>query len=175
MVRKSAILMVFAFGFLVGCETTPTVEPVETAEPVQGGAETGAVESAPLSDANPYSMVALDDPDGVIAERIIYFEYDRSDIPTRYLDVMSEHARFLIANPSVKLRLEGHADERGSREYNIGLGDRRAQAVRRILLFQGVANNQVTTVSYGEERPAADGHDETAYQRNRRVELIYIR
>ncbi len=89
--------------------------------------------------------------------------------------MLETHAHYLLDNPAVIVRLEGHADERGSREYNIGLGDRRAQAVRRVLLFQGVADNQVSTVSYGEERAVAMGHDEQAWARNRRVELVYIR
>jgi peptidoglycan-associated lipoprotein len=72
------------------------------------------------------------------------------------------------------VRLEGHTDERGSREYNIGLGERRAQTVRRALMLQGVAEGQITTVSYGEERPAAEGSDDGAYSRNRRVELMQV-
>jgi len=71
------------------------------------------------------------------------------------------------------VRLEGHADERGSREYNIGLGDRRAQSVRQILLFQGASSDQIETISYGEERPAVLGHDESAWSKNRRVEMVY--
>ncbi|HEX6930070.1 MAG TPA: peptidoglycan-associated lipoprotein Pal, partial [Gammaproteobacteria bacterium] len=115
------------------------------------------------------------DPASDLAERIVYFEFDRSDIPSQHLETLDAHARYLVEHPDVSIRLEGHADERGSREYNIGLGDRRAQAVRRILLFQGVANDQVKTVSYGEERPAVEGHNEEAYAQNRRVEIIYIR
>ena len=87
--------------------------------------------------------------------------------------VNAAHARYLASNPSQKVRLEGHADERGSREYNIGLGERRGQAVRRALLLQGVAELQLSTVSYGEERPAVFGSDEESYQLNRRVELVY--
>jgi len=86
--------------------------------------------------------------------------------------IVAAHAKFLNANPARKLRLEGHSDERGSREYNIGLGERRAQSVRRALLLQGVNETQLTTVSYGEERPAVQGSDEAAYAKNRRVELV---
>jgi len=78
-----------------------------------------------------------------------------------------------VKYPTARVRLEGHTDERGSREYNIGLGERRAQTVRRALLVQGVAEAQITTVSYGEERPAVEGSDEAAYAQNRRVELVY--
>jgi len=104
---------------------------------------------------------------------IIYFDYDKSDIKSEYVSVLAEHAKFLNANVNRKVRLEGHTDERGSREYNIGLGERRAQAVRRALLLQGVSEGQITTISYGEERPAAAGSDEEAYAKNRRVEINY--
>jgi len=80
----------------------------------------------------------------------------------------------LAANPTVKVSVEGHTDERGAREYNIGLGDRRAQSVRRMLEFQGVSPDQITTVSYGEEKPSVEGHDESAWSMNRRVELVYV-
>ena len=89
--------------------------------------------------------------------------------------MIMESAAFLAKNPSQKVRLEGHADERGSREYNIGLGERRGQAVRRALLLQGVAEAQLSTVSYGEERPAVAGSDEQAYALNRRVEIVYLK
>ena len=83
-------------------------------------------------------------------------------------------AHLLVAHPAWKVRMEGNTDERGTREYNIGLGERRAQAVRRALMLQGVSDNQITTVSYGEERPAAEGHDEAAFAKNRRVEMVAL-
>ena len=88
---------------------------------------------------------------------------------------MAAHARYLAANPTVRVRLEGHTDERGSREYNIGLGERRAQAVRRALLLQGATETQLSTVSYGAERPAAAGSNEAAWAQNRRVEIVYLK
>jgi peptidoglycan-associated lipoprotein len=106
---------------------------------------------------------------------IIYFDYDKAEIKSEYVSVLAAHAKFLNANVNRKVRLEGHTDERGSREYNIGLGERRSQAVRRALLLQGVAEGQIATVSYGEERPAASGSDEEAYAKNRRVEMGYGR
>ncbi|MFQ5642479.1 MAG: OmpA family protein [Thiogranum sp.] len=87
---------------------------------------------------------------------------------------MAAHAAFLSANPDVKVNVEGHTDERGAREYNIGLGDQRARSVRRMLEFQGVSPMQITTVSFGEEKPAVEGHDESAWSMNRRVELVYV-
>jgi peptidoglycan-associated lipoprotein len=104
---------------------------------------------------------------------VIYFEYDSSEIRAEYVEVVAAHAAYLVKYPTAKVRLEGHTDERGSREYNIGLGERRAQAVRRALASQGVADAQIATVSYGEERPAVAGSDDSTYAQNRRVELAY--
>ena len=89
------------------------------------------------------------------------------------IETLTHHANYLRENPTATITLEGHGDERGSREYNIGLGERRAQAVRQIMELSGVGANQLTTVSYGEEKPAVDGHDESAWSQNRRVELVY--
>jgi peptidoglycan-associated lipoprotein len=90
-----------------------------------------------------------------------------------YMDVVRAHAQYLANNPQVTVRLEGHADERGSREYNLGLGENRANAIRNLMLAEGVADNQIVVVSYGEERPAAYEHNEDAWAMNRRVELVY--
>ncbi|MEO7774974.1 MAG: peptidoglycan-associated lipoprotein Pal [Steroidobacteraceae bacterium] len=106
-------------------------------------------------------------------QRIIYFDFDRSDIKPEFVDVIASHGRYAANNPSTKIRLEGHSDERGSREYNIGLAERRAQTVKRALLLQGAQESQIATVSYGEERPAVSDSTEDAYTKNRRVEITY--
>ena len=105
---------------------------------------------------------------------VIYFDFDQSELRAEYGDVLQRHANRLSGDARASVRLEGHADERGSREYNIGLGERRAQSVRRLLLIQGASADQISTVSFGEERPAAFGSDEESYQLNRRVELKYV-
>jgi len=115
----------------------------------------------------------LEETDGDLANRTIYFEYDSAKLSSESIAILEVHGNFLASNGEVSVRLEGHTDERGSREYNIALGDRRAQSVRRVLLFQGASSDQVETVSYGEEEPAVSGHDEAAWSKNRRVELIY--
>jgi peptidoglycan-associated lipoprotein len=107
------------------------------------------------------------------ADTVIYFGFDRSDIPGEYREALAAHARYIREAGVLQVRLEGHADERGSREYNIGLGERRAQAVRQALSLQGVPMSRVRTVSYGEERPVAFGSDEQSWARNRRVEIVY--
>lgn len=109
----------------------------------------------------------------LMQDLVVYFDFDRSEIRPEFNEMLTAHGGYLAGNPTASLRLEGHADETGSREYNIGLGERRAQAVRQILMLQGAQASQLQTVSYGEERPAALGSDEEAYSLNRRVELVY--
>jgi peptidoglycan-associated lipoprotein len=105
--------------------------------------------------------------------RTIYFDYDRDTIKSEYESVVMAHARYLRANPSAQVVLHGHTDERGTREYNMALGERRANAVERFLNIQGVSSSQMSVVSYGEERPAVNGQDESAYSQNRRVVFNY--
>ena len=110
---------------------------------------------------------------GPLSRLVIYFDFDRSEIRSDFNGMLAAHGEYLAGNANASVRLEGHADERGSREYNIGLGEQRAQAVRRVLLLQGATDQQLGTVSYGEERPAVVGADEETYALNRRVELVY--
>ena len=109
---------------------------------------------------------------GMPSERLVYFDYDRSDIRPDARGVLEAHAAFLAAHPT-NIRLEGHADERGSREYNLALGERRAESVKRTLVIMGVTESLMNSLSYGKERPIDSGHNEAAWQRNRRVEIIY--
>jgi len=115
----------------------------------------------------------LDDPSGLLSKRTVYFEFDSSEIGNQDRDIIQAHAQYLAANGSASVTLEGHADERGSREYNIALGERRANAVRQLMTLMGASGQQIRTVSYGEERSVADGHSEDAWRLNRRVEVIY--
>lgn len=110
---------------------------------------------------------------GKLETRVIYFAFDQSDVDPEDQETLNAHAEYLAANSAVSIRLDGHTDERGSREYNIGLGEKRAQAVRQALLLHGVTAEQMATVSYGEERPATLGSEEEAWSLNRRVELVY--
>jgi peptidoglycan-associated lipoprotein len=144
----------------------------------QGMASSGA-EGAGAANANASGGGGSDDEAagpqaGLLAKRTVYFDFDSSEIKGEGTDIVAAHAKYLAANPGTRVRLEGHTDERGSREYNIGLGERRAQSVRRALLLQGAADTQISTVSYGEERPAVPGHDEAAWAKNRRVEIVYL-
>ena len=173
--RMTQLILVLASAIaLAGCPKRPTTVAEGAGASVgnQGAATVGAAGgSVQTGEQLTAEQAALRELERL--GMIIYFDYDRAEIKPEYVSVVAAHARFLNGNASRKVRLEGHADERGSREYNIGLGERRAQAVRRALLLQGVTEAQITTVSYGEERPAAAGNDEAAYSRNRRVQIGY--
>lgn len=142
-----------------------------------GGASASGIDGGGFGQGSEFGQEGVADTGGpsggVLDSRVVYFAYDQSDVKPEYTEMLQAHGRYLSTNPGARLRLEGHADERGSREYNIGLGERRAQAVRRVLLLQGAAADQLLTVSFGEERPAVLGSDEEAYALNRRVELVY--
>jgi peptidoglycan-associated lipoprotein len=116
---------------------------------------------------------AMDNPDSNLSKRVFYFGFDLSDVTQEDREILETHAALLAAKPEISVVVEGHADERGSREYNLALGERRAQAVEQLLLIQGASKDQIQLISFGEERPVALGHDEDAWRLNRRVELIY--
>jgi len=107
------------------------------------------------------------------AERTIYFDFDAAEIRSQYLSTIAEHGRYLAANPDGRVRLEGHTDERGTREYNIALGEFRSKSVARMLQLQGVSSAQMRTISFGEELPDQDDHTPAAWDKNRRVIIVY--
>ena len=164
------ILLMAGFLALAGC-SSPTVPDPDMSETAPGdqGADTGSYDDTGVDDG---TAVPDDSYAGELAN-VIYFDFDSSEVRAEDTDTVAGHASMMSGKMNVNVRLEGHADERGSREYNIGLGERRAQAVRRLLLLQGVSAGQISTVSFGEERPAADGSSESAYAQNRRVEITY--
>lgn len=168
---KVLTLLVFA-AFLAGCpqNTIPDPEPTDTTY----GADDAGASTSGMGAGDPYGGEAFgEDPTAGELGMVIYFEFDSSEVRPQDQDLVARHAMQLGNNPGVRVRLEGHADERGSREYNIGLGERRAQAVRRMLMIQGVSADQISTVSFGEERPVAFGSSESDYAQNRRVEFKY--
>ena len=113
------------------------------------------------------------DPANPLSKQTIYFMYDSSQVQQDFIPVIAAHAQYIMAHPSTRIILEGHADERGSPEYNIALGEQRAKSVFRMMKMQGVSDIQLEVVSYGEEKPASDGMDEASWQLNRRVEIVY--
>src|SRR5262245_32913695 len=173
--RKSLVLLavVLAASLAVaGCK--PKVKPDANAGANTSQTDANAAGAGANSASSEEGAEAPGPMEGLLAKRIVYFDFDSSEIKGEGTDIVAAHAKYLSKNANLKVRLEGHTDERGSREYNIGLGERRAQSVRRALLLQGAAEGQISTVSYGEERPAVAGNDEAAWAKNRRVEIVYL-
>src|SRR6202166_2942933 len=167
-------------ALLAGCpKKATTIQPPSAGSQVGGSSNTSPSGGASTSGSELGGDKAVNergesnDASGPLARKVIYFDFDKSEIKPEYADIVRASAQTLTQRPGIKMKLEGNTDERGTREYNIGLGERRAQAVRRALMLQGVAESQLTTVSFGAERPAVEGDDEAAWAQNRRVELVY--
>lgn len=181
------ILVFLAAALLTGCpaqppkdDATSTVNNADTQSGSSDSVQTGKLDGADNTQGTtltggdePYRKEAITDATSPLSQQVIYFDFNASTIKSGYRDLITWHGRYLASNPDMKVRLEGHTDERGSREYNIALGDRRAQAVSRILMFQGANKKQVEVISYGEEKPVGLEHTEAAWNKNRRVQLVY--
>lgn len=176
------IISLFVIWTLAACSSTN--KKADTTEVTGGvtdgssieldgeGSESGS-STYGLNEDGAVILDPLDDPASELFVRTIYFEYDSADLTEDSMSTVREHGRYLSSNPSRLARLEGHADERGTREYNLALGELRAKTVREILLLEGAQPEQVELVSFGEERPAVNGLDDSALQLNRRVEIVY--
>jgi len=175
-------------AFLAGCTTQPTQQaPVEEKPPGTAGAPqpgrpgaatTGVpgsgVTGAPTGPgAGGVPSSALRDPNNILSKRSVYFEFDSFTVSEQYKPLIEAHARYLVANRNARMTMQGNTDERGSREYNIALGQKRADAVRRMLTLLGAQDAQIETVSLGKEKPKNAGHDEAAWAENRRADMLY--
>lgn len=171
MSQYKLIVFSLCFALLGGCgsQDIPDPDPTDETYGSEDGANTGGFDDRGLDGGEPVDY----DPSLGELTNIVYFDFDSYELRPEDTDIVARHALQLADDTSMSVRLEGHADERGSREYNIGLGERRAQTVRRLLLIQGASASQIATVSFGEERPAAMGSDEGAWAQNRRVEIKY--
>jgi peptidoglycan-associated lipoprotein len=172
--RKILVLatMLFMAFALAGCGKDKTVKPESAAGVEDRGVSVGGVGQEYGPDGQPLGGGAYGGGD-LLSERTIYFEFDSANLDEHSRAVVEAHARYLAANSGVKVVLEGHTDERGTREYNLALGERRAKAAEQLMEALGVSNAMITPISYGEEKPVAMGHDESAWRLNRRVEILY--
>jgi len=118
--------------------------------------------------------IQLNEPGSLLAERSIYYDFDRYDIKEEFVPIIEAHANFLLEHPDIKIRVEGNCDDRGSREYNLALGQRRAESVKRAMTLLGVEANRIETVSFGAERPVAFGQTEEDWAKNRRSDIVYV-
>ena len=167
-----------AAAFVAGCATTSTDEQspagVEERRPAAAPVETKPIARVDVTGkpaGTPFAV--LKDPNNILSKRSIYYDLDKFDVKDEYRNLVAAHAKFLRENPSAKMLIQGNTDERGSREYNIGLGQRRSDGVKRVLALLGVKEDQVESVSLGEEKPKAEGHDEEAWSQNRRSDMLY--
>jgi peptidoglycan-associated lipoprotein len=175
--RTLCLTLLLCLSFVVGgCagKKEAVKPPASAGETVPSSA--GTTTGAPTSQAGTAEALAGagSAEAAALAKTAIYFDFDSSEIRPEFAATIAAHGRKLAGDHALKVRLEGNTDERGSAEYNVALGERRAQAVKRALLLQGATDGQLSTVSYGEERPVAAGHDEQAWAQNRRVDIVYL-
>lgn len=165
---KKLLIPALLSALIVGCSSTPI--------PDEGGAP---VESRNVSSVNAMGVGPnglpreLTEAGSKLAQRSIYFDLDKYEVKAEYSDLVATHAKYLNKNRGFKVLLQGNTDERGSREYNLSLGQKRADAVKRSLSLLGVGEVQVESVSLGEEKPKNEGHDEASWSENRRVDILY--
>lgn len=185
--KKKAFALVLALGFIAGCSSTGdtmeddgygdvTATDQEGGSTVYDGSDGSGVSSGGLTDSermDAQEQAAQAEAQALRNITTFYFDFDTSEIKAESRDVLVAHARYLSDNPRTQVTLEGHADERGTTEYNLALGERRANAVQRFLIVNGASRGQLETVSYGEEKPAVSGSSESAWAQNRRVEMLF--
>jgi peptidoglycan-associated lipoprotein len=182
---KKLTLAISILLLLAACKSTPidvNKAPIDdksgaggagTSQAGAGGAGTGVVPPPQQVTTVTNDARAEASANEALTKRSIYFDLDSDSVTESSKPVVQAHARYMVANPSVRATIQGNTDERGSREYNLALGQRRAEAVKKLLNVLGVNNPQMEAVSFGEEKPRAQGHDETAWAENRRVDIQY--
>ena len=169
---KKLSMSIFLVSLLAACASD---KPAEVAsEPV---APAPVEAPAPVAEAPavvaPVAVDPLNDPNSILAKREAYFDFDKSSVKEAFKPMVQAHGQYLASHSDHSVVVEGNADERGSSEYNIGLGNRRADAVKKMLVVSGAKSNQISTVSFGEEKPRASGHNEAAWSQNRRADIVY--
>ncbi len=172
---NSVLLLIFSVAFLAACEgTTGTTKDDSTVTSSgSGSSSSGSASTSATGSGSAWAGHPLDDPNSLLAKRTVYFDFDESVILDQDRPILEAHAQYLSQNLGAAVTLEGHTDERGTREYNLALGERRAIGVRQFMSLLGASGQQLRTVSYGEEQPAALEHNEEAWAQNRRDEIIY--
>ena len=182
-INKTFLAVLLASCLITACDDKKPITTNGT-QNANSGIKDASAATTGLNNPNGTAMQDIPNVNGNLTDyndpnspqpKIIYFTLDSSDIQPDFKPIVQAHAQYLVANPSLHVLLEGNTDERGSREYNIALGEQRARTVANVLMAQGVSETQIQIVSYGEEKPAAMGNDESAWEQNRRVEIVYQR
>jgi peptidoglycan-associated lipoprotein len=175
---RKILFAVFIAAALAGCSSTPTTETGAPIDDKSGagaasGAQTGGTTGAGVSGTTTMAGNPLRDPNSPLSKRSVYFDFDSYVVRDEFKPLVEAHARYLQQNRSARMTIQGNTDERGSREYNIALGQRRSEAVKRMMLLLGATEPQIETVSFGKEKPRNNGHDESAWAENRRDDVLY--
>lgn len=167
---KKVALSLVVLSLLAGCASQGPMEKkadVEEHKAASTGADTSGIKQSNLG-ADP-----LHDPSNILSKRSVYYDLDKYDVKDEYKPMVEAHAKYLNGHGEAKAILQGNTDERGSREYNLALGQRRADGVRKMMNAMGVADRQVEAISFGEEKPKSDCHDESCWKENRRTDIVY--
>jgi peptidoglycan-associated lipoprotein len=167
------VMSVLLIGLLSACasETTKPTDAVVDRPATQGA--TSAVPGAPGTPTDPNLSPILTDPKNILSKRSVYYDYDSYVVKSEYRPLVQAHAQYLRDNVGARVLLQGNTDERGSREYNLALGQRRADSVKNAMTMSGARENQIEAVSLGEEKPRATGHDDASWSENRRTDIRY--
>lgn len=174
---KKLVISIVLVNLLAACASEPPKEPVAAAPAAPAAAPAPKAEAPKVTPAEPVQTAVdpLNDPASLLSKRSVYYPFDVSAVQDADKPVVQAHAKYLSEHPDRKVRLEGNADERGSNEYNLALGQRRADGVKKMLELGGAKEGQLESVSYGEEKPRATGHDEASWSQNRRTDLNYAK
>ena len=178
-VQKLLISALFA-SLLAACSTTPTTDsgaPVEdrnVGAGTSGAATSGTTTGNVAGTASGSQSNRLRDPNSILSKRSVYFEFDSYAVKDDFKPLIDAHARYLQGDKGGRMTIQGNTDERASREYNIALGQRRADAVKKMMMLLGATDSQIETVSFGKEKPRREGHDEASWAENRRVDIVYF-
>jgi peptidoglycan-associated lipoprotein len=176
------VTLTAASALLVACSTTPPGEQAPAGVEDRAGGKPGAAKPVPQKPIASVDLTGsrgkdaasmLKDPNNILSKRSIYYDLDKYDVKDEYRGLVEAHAKYLRENPGSKILIQGNTDERGSREYNVGLGQRRSDGVKRMLILLGAKENQIESVSLGEEKPQSEGHNEEAWSKNRRSDILY--
>jgi peptidoglycan-associated lipoprotein len=167
---KKLLIPALLSALIVGCSTTPIPDENGGAPYESRSGVTPVTAGGVGANGLPRELT---DPGSKLAKRSIYFDLGKYEVKAEYSDLVAAHAKYLVANRGFKVLLQGNTDERGSREYNLSLGQKRSDAVKRSLVLLGAKEDQVESVSLGEEKPKNDGHDESAWTENRRADILY--
>jgi len=180
---RKLLFAAFVVAALAGCSSTPTQDPapVEDRAAAAAGAGTSGATTSGTTGAGVAGAATgaagarspLTDPSSPLSKRSVYFDYDQYVVKDEYRALVDSHAKYLQANRNARITIQGNTDERGTREYNIALGQKRADALKKLMVLLGASESQIETVSFGKEKPRREGHDEASWAENRRDDIVY--